>query len=55
MLLSSGIDAPRVHAINVYVSSARASLISPLAGFNCLWGLGPNGVCGGYGLAAPSP
>ena len=33
MLLSSGIDGPRVHAINVYVFSARASLVSPLACF----------------------
>ena len=54
VLLGSRIDAPRVHAINVYVSSARASLVSPLAGFICLCGLGPNGVYGGYGLAAPS-
>ena len=53
MLLSSRIDAPRVYAINVYVSSARASLVSLLAGFDCLCRLGANVVCGGYGLAAP--
>ena len=33
MLLSSGVDAPRAHAMNVYLSSARASLVSPLAHF----------------------
>ena len=33
MLLSSGMDAPRAHAMNMYVSSARASLVSPLARF----------------------
>ena len=33
MLLSSGRDAPRGHAMNVCVSSARASLVSPLARF----------------------
>ena len=54
VLLISRIDAPRVHAINVYVSSARASMVSLLAGFDCLCGLGHNGVCEGYGLAAPS-
>ena len=33
LLLSSGVDAPRAHAMNVYLSSARASLVSPLACF----------------------
>ena len=33
LLLSSGVDAPRAHAMNVYLSSARASLVSPLARF----------------------
>ena len=31
MLPSSGVDAPRAHAMKVYLSSARASLVSPLA------------------------
>ena len=31
--LSPGMDVPRVHTINVYISSARASLVSPLACF----------------------
>ena len=33
MLPSSGVDAPRLHAINLYISSARASLVSPFARF----------------------
>ena len=33
MLPSSGVDAPRAHAMNVYLSSARASLVSLLARF----------------------
>ena len=33
LLLSSGVDAPRAHAMNVYLSSARASLVSPMARF----------------------
>ena len=33
LLPSSGVDAPRAHAMKVYLSSARASLVSPLARF----------------------